>query len=81
MNAILVALQAAAALIAGLKSSGVNLGPIGDVVAKDIAEYTASKANYENGQAVVVGTFSENNVQGYIVAVKQGGQAAGTLGL
>lgn len=81
LNTIFNVLSQVAGAIGLLKGAGVNLGPIGDEVLKVIQATAADKANFEGGQAVVIGHFSEGGIPGTIVAVKNGGPAAGSLGL
>ena len=78
---IAAALSAVGSLLGALKGSGVNIGDIGNLALTDIETTQVDEANYLAGQAVVVGSFSFNNEPGTIVAVKNGGAAAGSLGL
>ena len=82
ITAIITAILAAVGgLLGGLKSGGVNVGSIGNLVLSDIQTSEVDEANYLNGQAVVVGSFSYDNQPGTIVVVKNGGPAAQSLGL
>lgn len=81
INTILQVLGAVAGAIGVLKNAGVNIGPIGTEALKVIEATQTDLANFTNGQAVVIGTFTENGVPGTIVAVKNGGPAAASLGL
>lgn len=81
LSTIFNVLGAIGSALGTLKLGGVNIGPIGNEALKVIDATEADHANFESGQAVVVGTFTENGVKGYIVAVKAGGPAASALGL
>lgn len=79
-NLIPIILGAAAAIFSGLKSAGV-LTNIDNEALNIVDASQVDLANYAAGQAVVLGTFSEGGQPGTIVAVKNGGAAAGSLGL
>uniref|UniRef100_E6QP69 Uncharacterized protein n=1 Tax=mine drainage metagenome TaxID=410659 RepID=E6QP69_9ZZZZ len=64
-----------------LKQFGVNLGPVGNEALNILNDVPIDLTDFNNGQAVVLGTFTENGVPGTIVAVKNGGPAAASLGL
>lgn len=84
---IIKVLAGIASAIGLLKQFGVGIstGSPAQVVENEILsiinDTEADHANYENGQAVIVATFTESGVKGYLVAVKSGGPAASSLGL
>lgn len=81
LNLIFKFLAPIATALVALKNSGINIGPIGDEVLKVIDATEADKVNFEGGQAVVIAHFTEGGVPGTVVAVKNGGPAAASLGL
>ncbi len=78
---ILRILSYAASVFGAAKQFGLNLGPVASEVVNILDETAIGKADYEAGQAVVLGTFTENGAPGTIVVVKNGGPAAKALGL
>lgn len=72
---IAAAIGAIGALLTSLKGSGVNLGSIGDVAARDISEIQGGEADYLNGQAVIVGDVSYNGKPGVVAVFEVGGPA------
>ncbi len=78
---ILKVLGAVASAIGVLNQFGVNTGPIGNEVLRVVEDVPVNLTNFQDGQAVVVATFSEQGIPGTLVAVKNGGPAAASLGL
>lgn len=83
---ILKVLAGVASAIGVLKQFGIGITPgpaqtVENEILEVIDATTTDHTNYENGQAVIVATFTENGVKGYVVACKSGGAAAGSLGL
>lgn len=78
---ILKVLGAVGSAIGILKQFGVDTGPIGNDLLHIVEDVPVNLTNFQNGQAVVVGTFSEGGIPGTLVAVKNGGPAAASLGL
>lgn len=68
-------------LVALLKTWGINTGALGAEAVKIVEATDTDITNYEAGQAVVVAQISVENEAGYLVALKAGGPAAGSLGL
>lgn len=78
---ILRILGYAASVFGAAKQFGLNVGPIGAEVMNILDETSIGMADYEAGQAVVLGTFTQAGAPGTIVVVKNGGPAAKSLGL
>ena len=78
---ISAAIGAVGSLLGSLKGAGVPLGSVGDFALKEIESTQIDEANYLAGQAVPIGTISYQGEPGTIVAVKNGGPAAQSLGL
>lgn len=74
-------ITAASTLIPALKSAGVNLGNVGNVVLQAVNLTQTDEANYLAGQAVPLHSFSYEGKAGTILVVMNGGPAAQSLGL
>lgn len=81
ITTILNVLGAVASAFGVLKGAGVNLGPLGNEALTALESAAVNIANFENGNAVPIGHFTEGGVRGTIVVVKDGGSAATALGL
>ena len=79
LNAIFSILAQVAGALNILKGAGVNLGPIGNEAIKIIDATVADKTNFESGQAVVIGSFTEGGVPGTLFAAKNDGPAYKSL--
>lgn len=78
---LLPALGAIATLLTGLKAGGVNLGTVGNDALNVLDASQVDITNYEAGQAVPLANISVDGMPGTIIAVKNGGAAAASLGL
>lgn len=86
LKIILKVLSGIAGAIGVLKQFGIGVTPgpaqnIENEILKVIDATEADHTNYENGQAVIIATFTESGVKGYLIAAKSGGPAATSLGL
>jgi hypothetical protein len=88
---IVALLNLAPSLVGGFKTQGITVGkplPAAPGVSIPLEEAASligtagiDYVNFEQGQAVVLGTFSEDGKPATIVAFKNGGSAATALGL
>ena len=85
---IIALLNLAPSIIPAFRKAGVAVAPIPggsnatiDEVESIIGTAGADFTNFESGQAVVLGTFSEGGKPCTIVAFQNGGAAAVSLGL
>jgi hypothetical protein len=85
---IVALLNLAPSILPAFRKAGVAVAPIPggsnatiDEVEQIVGMAGADYANFESGQAVVLGTFTEGGKPSTIVAFQNGGAAATALGL
>jgi len=80
---VLKAIGFVGGLLGLLKQQGIPTGSLGTWVAAEIANEQAIQADYDSGQAVVLGSFVFTDQAGQsdcvVVGVKRDGPAYGTL--
>lgn len=79
LNNIVAVLAKIAGALLVLKQFGVNTGTLGQEALDAIDATEATIADYQNGQAVVVASFTDGGVAGVLVAMNKTGPAYKSL--